>query len=205
MSLNPGSFLITVGNWVGINKNNLVLDPKADAEIWNQPIYKYTLRYYNPVTGGFYSNVDSAKTTQAQLRYCGSSWCSNIRSTCSEGTYVVGVFFQVTYSVENNPQHSNVSQNDAWKTDSFDSAVTLDAEGNIIGGTWRYNIHPNFIWRPDEKLDIKGVSDDAAAAFDGRSSTLKTYTSLVRASSNKGQILKSFIVWLAKASSNNPN
>jgi len=200
-SLNPGSFLITIGNWIGLQGKVAVLDPKADAEIWNQPMRAYSLRYYNVITNSFYSNANDAKVSLNQLYYCNTSRCRIILNNNSGAAYIVGAFIQVTYINETNPIHALYTQPNSSQTDNFDSSISLDSNMNIIGGDWNTNAYPNFVWRADESLPVTGVSDASTPYFDGSSDTLRSFTNYAQTGSQKGQVLKSFISWLVAQSS----
>jgi hypothetical protein len=204
-SLNPGSFVVSIGNWMGLLGKSCVIDPKADPEIWNQPVKAYSLRYYNIVTGAFYSSAKAAMVSRDRLRYCGTQWCRNVYNTSSNAVNVVGAFIRVTYTVETNPVYSTTTRPDSLKTENFDSAIELDQNGNIIGGEWRYNVYPNFMWTPDIELPVEGVSDDACDSavpvFGGSAGDLIKMTSLAQTGSKRGQVLRSFINWLVDKSS----
>lgn len=203
-SLNPGSFLIALANWMGINGKCATIDPKADPEIWNQPIKSYSLRYYNIRTNQFYSSPKSAMIPISQLRYCGSSWCRSAYAGAqnSGASYIVGAFMRVTYVVETNPVYASYSKPDALKTGNFDSFIELDQEGNIIGGDWRYRDYPNFMWRPDEDMPIIGVSDEVVTSFVGSREDAQQMTVHARNASKKGQVLKAWIEYMLKQASN---
>jgi hypothetical protein len=202
-SLNPGSFLVAIGNWMGINGKGATIDPKADPEIWNQPLKSYSLRYYNIRTNQFYASPKSAMIPVSQLRYCGSSWCRSAYAGAqsSGAAYVVGAFMRVTYVVETNPVYASYSKPDALKTGNFDSFIELDEDGNVIGGDWRYRDYPNFMWRPDEDMPILGVSDEAITSFTGTREDAQQLTVHARTASKKGQVLKSWIDFMLNQAS----
>jgi hypothetical protein len=200
-SINPASFIITLANRIGIQKKNLVLDPEADPEIWNQPVYSYTMRYYNVINNKFSSDPDISKINVSQLRSCRSAWCNKICASLSQSTkYVIGTFLNVVYTVESQLNHSNVTNPEKFKTGNWDSAIELDDSGNVIGGEWKYRIHPNFLWRADEDLPFEGVSDKSFTSFGGDSSELSKITNLAISASKKGQVLKAFIKYLVSKS-----
>jgi hypothetical protein len=199
-SLNPASFLIAITNWMGIRNKCAVLDPKADAEIWNQPWKQYTLRYYSIVDSRFYSDADSAKASISQLSSCGTSRCRSALANNRDAAYVVGCFFQFTYIDETNPIHALYTMPDKSKTGSFDSFIALDENMNVTGGNWNTGVYPNFVWMPAEGEKIGGINDDAVTDFRGTSQELKNNLKFAQSSSRKGQVLKAFIDWLVAQS-----
>jgi hypothetical protein len=42
--LNPGSWHVAVTNLTGLRQKGLVFDRRADAEVWNQPLYSYKIK-----------------------------------------------------------------------------------------------------------------------------------------------------------------
>jgi hypothetical protein len=200
-SLNAASFLIAIANWMGIRSKCAVLDPKADAEIWNQPWKQYQLRYYNIITNYFYSDPEDAKVSIDQVRSCRSPRCRNALASNQNGSYFVGCFFQITYAEETNAVHTLYTLPDKYKTDNFDSTISLDENDNIIGGNWNTGIYPNFVWMPAEGEKIGGINDDILTSFKGTSQELKNNRDLAISSSRKGQVLKAFIDWLVVQSS----
>jgi hypothetical protein len=195
-SLNPGSFVVSLGNWMGLLGNSVVIDPKADPEIWNQPVKAYSLRYYNIATGAFYASAKAAMISRDRLRYCGTQWCRTVFNTSSGAAAVVGAFIRVTYVVETNPIFSTTTRPDSLKTENFDSALELDENGNISGGEWRYNVYPNFMWTAELEKPVEGVSDAAVPYFGGSVDELNKMTSFAQTASKRGQVLKAFINWL---------
>jgi hypothetical protein len=159
------------------------------------------MRYYNVINNKFSSDPDISKINVSQLRSCRSAWCNKICASLSQSTkYVIGTFLNVVYTVESQLNHSNVTNPEKFKTGNWDSAIELDDSGNVIGGEWKYRIHPNFLWRADEDLPFEGVSDKSFTSFGGDSSELSKITDLAISASKKGQVLKAFIKYLVSKS-----
>jgi len=201
-SVNPGAFLITLGNRVGLQKRSLVIDPEADPEVWNQPVKAYSVRYYNVFNNQFSGNPYVVRVSTGSLRSCGSQWCRQIaRNISPSASSVVGAIVRLTYTKETDLVHSSYTLPDKLHTDTFDCAIELDGSGNIVGGEWKHILHPNFMWAPDEDKPIESVSDKDVTAFGGSSSELSTFTKAAATASAQGQLLRAFIRYLIDNSS----
>jgi hypothetical protein len=123
----------------------MVLDVTYDYEVWNQPIYAYEYRYYNPKTS-------SAQTTLAAATVAIDDFTNDkfraFRSPTAK--FVVGVQVVVSYVVETSPTQrteDNPSY-DAIQKATYYYELELDANKIIIGGEWYQNKHPDFLWTP---------------------------------------------------------
>jgi hypothetical protein len=142
---NPGSWHLTIVNQLGVNKKPFVIDANHDYEIWNQPVYSYEYSYFNPYT-------------RAQVRYLKdaiiplSSYNNDkfYRYRNLNTVFVVGIAMKLVYIAET---RATLATRDG---EEFDRRVAvnylydleLDTYGNIIGGEWYHNQHPNFMWVP---------------------------------------------------------
>ncbi len=202
-SINPGAFLIALGNRIGLEGKSIVFDPEADPEIWNQPIKAYSAGYYNILTRRFTGNTRYARSSIEQLkRYCRSRYCWKvIRNVSSETEYVIGVVFRVKYTKETELLHSYRTIPEKMQTDTFDSIVELDKDGNIIGGSWNHIVHPNFIWMPDEEHKMSSVGDGDDDEYSGKPEQLREMRENAVKASRKGQLLKVVVEYLIKRAS----
>jgi len=65
-TVNPASLVIVLANQIGIRKKHLIYDPDSNGQIWNQPVYGYTLKYFNPITNE-YGKTNSVKVSMASF------------------------------------------------------------------------------------------------------------------------------------------
>ena len=201
-SLNPASVIITLGNWMGIDKKNLILDPNADPEIWNESAYAYEMRYYNPLSNQFSSSASNAKVAISQIRNSSDQFLRNLAANASPATtHLAGVFMRLTYAVNNQLNYDVVSYPDEFKTQGVDAVVELDAYNNLVGGEWKTESYPNFMWRYDENFPIQGVSDHYVPYFNGNPNQSRSFTNYARNASNQGQLIKAVVQYLIDASS----
>jgi hypothetical protein len=200
-AINPATFIIIIANQMGIKKLNLIFDPKSDDEKWNQPIYSYSMRYFNILNNQFYSSCKEAKISVDKLKGTNDKFLNFLaRTVTSQTTHVIGVLIEVTYSIEVNPVHDQTSTKNFFKTDKFIAAIFLDKLGNLIGGQWKYNLHPNFMWKHEETIPPSSVCDDKSQVFSGSVSSLKNLAPNSLKCSKNGQLIKVIIDYLIKLS-----
>lgn len=142
---NPGSFHTAILNQIGISKRSLVMDATYDYQVWNQPILSYKLKYVNLATN---TTKDTLEDAIININDYENDKFSSYRANST--TQIVGVKMELEYLSETSPTHK--------KTDSehYDHTVTvdyfydleIDKKGNIIGGEWYSNAHPDFLWTP---------------------------------------------------------
>lgn len=142
---NPGTWHVSVVNQVGVSKRSMVLDVTFDYEVWNQPVYEYEYQYFNPQTRRATNSL--ADATVAIGDYTNDKF-KRFRSTKTQS--VVGVSMTVKYIVETHPQQleRDTPAMDAVQSVTYEYDLELDAEGDIIGGEWYRNKHPDFLWTP---------------------------------------------------------
>ncbi|MDK2123900.1 hypothetical protein [Parachitinimonas caeni] len=142
---NPGTWHQAVVNQIGVSKRSFVLDATYDYEVWNQPVLGYSYTYFNPQTGKAFTTAKEAMIARAN--YTNDKF-AKYRS--ANGVNVVGVRMTLSYIVETEPSQASVDSpsRDAITNVSYMYDLELDANGNIIGGEWYTNRHPDFLWTP---------------------------------------------------------
>ena len=142
---NPGAWHLSVVNRIGVKQKSFVIDATYDYEVWNQPVFKYKYTYFNPQTGKRAKSLESA--TVSLNEYTNDKF-KNHRDPNS--TSVVGVVMELTYVVETRPTHFSKDSfaQDAHRTATYIYDIELNRDGEIIGGEWYQNTHPDFLWTP---------------------------------------------------------
>jgi hypothetical protein len=202
-SINPGALLTTFANHIGINGNNLIFDPDTRGEIWNQPVYKYSLEYFNVLTneeGGFDDSIQDIRN----LSNSDDKLVNFINRKKSPNTAnIIGVHMTVYFIMESHPIHSEVVEIDdkkIIKDKKYSFSVELDESLNVIGGEWLSNNHPIFIWDVDEPYHVKSMYDNIG--FNGNTDELRSLTNYAKDASSKYKVLKSIVRYLLNNSSN---
>ncbi|MCM2281226.1 MAG: hypothetical protein NDI61_05195, partial [Bdellovibrionaceae bacterium] len=153
---NPGSWHIAITNQIGIARRSLIIDATYDYEVWNQPVYSYQYRYFNPQTG---QSAPSLQSAIVPIEAFSVDKFKRFRSP--QAKFVVGIFMDVKYIVETDPDHetTNSSAQDAWLTAEYMYDLELDKNGRILGGEWYSNGHPDFLWSPEAGSRSKAAGD----------------------------------------------
>ena len=160
---NPGTWHMTVVNQIGVSKRSLVVDATYDYEVWNQPGLSYEYTYINLNTKQASNNL--AETIIDLDDYTNDPF-SRYRSNRTK--QIVGISMDFDYMVETSPtaDRTDSPDKDAIHTARYLYDIEIDASGNIIGGEWRTNLHPDFIWTPaPERKAITAFEDQATGSW----------------------------------------
>lgn len=154
---NPGTWHLSMVNQLGASKRSTVMDVTFDYEVWNQPVYAYEYRYFNPQSMYYASTLSGATVSKAAFT---SDRFRTFRG--SQYVSVVGVQMEVSYVVETNPSQRETDSptQDGIQKVTYLYDLELDSANNIIGGEWYTNKHPDFLWTPG-----KGIR--AATSYEG--------------------------------------
>jgi hypothetical protein len=128
--MNPGAMHVILANQIGLQQIAFITERKADDEDWNQPVFGYTFQ----TTGSAISTVPGAQgvVVHGILNYTEDLDASYVQP-------VVGT--------------SNFHANKIV----MDYVLDVDAQGNIIGGTWASGSdRPGYFWFTKNHLDFTG-------------------------------------------------
>ena len=149
---NPGTWHMAVVNQIGVNRRSFVLDATYDYEVWNHPVIGYRYSYFNPITG---ADVSSMAQARVALPSAGDRFA---RFRGRDSKSIIGIKMSMEYGVETEPtqRRSDSAELDGTTTVEYVYDLELDGEGNILGGEWYSNKHPDFLWTPDEPSPTSG-------------------------------------------------
>ncbi|NUM89500.1 MAG: hypothetical protein HUU37_09875, partial [Bdellovibrionales bacterium] len=154
---NPGTWHLAVVNQIGHSKRSFVMDMTYSYEVWNQPVLSYGYIYFNPRTKKAVKTLGEARVDLAGFdtdRYA---------KTRSRGaTAVVGVAMDVTYVSEAVPGHhaTDSASRDQTVTLRYLYDLELNSRGEIVGGEWWKNDHPDFLWSPEKGARVTTMADE---------------------------------------------
>jgi len=174
-SNNAASWHIAFGNWIGIQKKGIIFDPNPDGEVWNQPAYSHSLRYFNVLTGYYTSSSSDAMVNFSSVASSTDSFLNFVYRYADKTNtkYVIGVVATVIYISENSPQQTNTIFAENKTTVTYQYELELDSQYNIIGGQWYTNFHTNFVWKVHTPANATGPYDQYVPSFDGSVQSLK--------------------------------
>jgi hypothetical protein len=138
--VNPSTWHIGIVHQIGVEKRSFVFDATYDQQVWNYPVYAYTYSYFNPQT------LRTTKTMEGSAVRVRDYTIDKFKPYRSkEAVYIVGVAMDVSYAIPTQPSKKPV-YNSQFHTVKYVYDLELDGNGNIIGGEWYSNFHPDFIW-----------------------------------------------------------
>lgn len=144
---NPGTWHLAVVNQTGVSRRSMVMDATYDYEVWNQPVVGYKYRYFNPKKGRYARSLSDASVLKT-----GFDKDRFKKYRDPETETIVGIAMDISYIVETVPEHrsDDSPRYDQVQTVRYYYDLELDALGNIIGGEWYQNAHPDFLWTPEK-------------------------------------------------------
>lgn len=163
---NPAAWHLAIAHQIGLARRSFVIDATFDYEVWNQPVLGYSYRYFNPQTSRLVDTIAQARVTRAQYT---KDHFKKYRSP--QAATFVGIVMDMTYVSETLPTHapSNGPYNDELISVRYIYDLELDAAGNIIGGEWQTNKHPDFLWVPQPGARAVSVADaEASGEWNGQ-------------------------------------
>lgn len=195
---NPASWHLSVLNQIGITGRSMIMDATYDYQVWNQPILGYKVKYFNPENNR--TSNDPADVTIAMGDYTKDKF-TKYRS--SRAVSVVGVEMVVDYMVETNPTHREYDQPrlDGVSRVRYYYDLELDSAGNVIGGEWYQNRHPDFLWTPTPEAVAKSYYD-GRGSWDVTQSIPDSWKTQAPRASRHTQPMTSIVSALFEASSN---
>jgi hypothetical protein len=142
---NAGSFHLVIANRIGLRNQPLVADMTRGNQVWNHPIYAF------------------------KSKILGESLA--VAAGAAPGTVkMVRVSTTLTFIDEYGPQWGA----EPWsptapqvRSQTFHYLLELDAEGRIIGGEWRDEVRPDFLWEqpgPNLTDEMAPLAEIVAAA-----------------------------------------
>lgn len=191
---NPGSFHLAVLNLMGLNAQTFIVDTSAGNEVWNRSIKSYRFKYFKPGTHNFTDKLEHAITSIDDYK---NDPFAKYRS--SRTASIVGVWMELSYIIGTRPSNSLVDspERDLLGTHSLWYDIEIDQDGNIIGGEWQNEHHPDFLWVVGDNIKPRSLYDfiigNNLNAYDGTTSLPPMITSYAKKAALKNQLLFSVL------------
>lgn len=194
---NPGTWHMSVVNQIGISHRSFIMNADYDYEVWNQPIFAYSYTYFNPQTLKEISSFQSAVIPIEDFK---KDKFKKYRSP--DTRFIVGISMKVTYTKELAAAQRNSESPD---TDIIRSAnylydLELDNSGNIIGGEWYKNLHPDFLWTPAIDAHISDPLEQNLSPWSGSEILPQDWRDLAIQKSQKGMVMSRLVDELIRLS-----
>ena len=126
--VNPGSFFIAITNVIGLLRDPVVLDVDVNNEVWNSAAFAYDY-------------------TLAPKKTIGRNAA---RGTVKEYTVTMNVYNNKGATPRKAPNGS-VSMKSTYLY-----TIEIDRLGNVIGGEWITEKHPDFVWMSNKVIIAPG-------------------------------------------------
>lgn len=149
---NPATVILALVNQIGVKNESMIVDATFDREVWNQPALGYKIvSLFNPQTN---RTVDSLAAARVSLPFRGDKFARWREERKSGATSVVGLAVDFTYIAETAPTsaRSDSSSMDRRVTVRYLADVELNSRGDLVGGEWYHQLHPDFMWHPRSKV-----------------------------------------------------
>lgn len=141
--LNPGSMQVLLGNTVGKGLP-LIMDRDADSVTWNRTIRSYETKELK--TGGYHRIQPPRKCPSEEAKL------KNPKLPCpASGTVYempVRTSINIIMNTDSNMSNPGGTQPTTSSTITLDYYLEINAKGEIIGGSWISDKHPDTFWRP---------------------------------------------------------
>lgn len=160
----PGIWHLSIVNRLGRGGKSFVFDNTYDYEVWNQPVQSYHYTYFNPRTR---KNADSIEQAKVSVESFPEDIFAKYRAPRKEGlTHIVGVAMDVVYVSETYPTQESTDSVDDDRLVSvrYMYDLELNAKGEILGGEWYSNAHPDFLWTPEDDQRAETFWDEQVSA-----------------------------------------
>lgn len=195
---NPGNWHVAIVNQIGLAKRSFVIDATFDYEVWNQPVYGYKYKYFNPQTG---REARTLKTGTVAINEFSNDKFKKFRS--KKTASVIGIEMEVSYIAETLPSANltDSPSNDRVVTVTYMYDLELNDKGQIIGGEWYSNAHPDFLWLPPADSRAESYGEQALEGSWNVGQPLPEFWRdiAIRTATKHGQPLASIIEPLIKA------
>jgi len=146
---NPATFHLVLEDYIARQQKSFIADVYSDYQVWNQPI------------AGYRASLSNQRLLSNDPSY----------RHAAQGTHsLVDVSLILYYVNESSPDHNPTSPRISQKAMRY--SLELDNRGFIIGGEWRSQDRPDFLW---ELRRTPQTSDSGALNYE-------TLTELIRVS-----------------------
>ena len=196
--VNPGTFHMALVNELGQMHRGFVMDSTFDWEVWNYPIAAYSYHYFNPQTLVVSDSISGASVPAARFTIDKFK-----KYRAPEARSYVGVAMDVTYASVLQPS-TKVIDKQKYHTVRYVYDLELDAKGNIIGGEWYSNFHPDFLWNPPIGSRAMAAVEKASLtplSWDGQASISPEIRTMAAKASAKGEPLAVIVERLVQMAS----
>ena len=189
--VNPALWHMALVNQLNSAERHLIMDATYDVQVWNQPLVAYSYAYFNPQTKRTARTLAEATVP---IQVFTNDKFKAYRSP--KAASVVGVALNARY-IEGTPAgHRPVDdpKGDLYIDVSYLYDVELDASGNMIGGEWYKNAHPDFLWVPAPNMKpVSSFENEAISQWSGTGPLPEDWRAAAKKAAQKTQPLAKIV------------
>ncbi len=199
---NPASFHLAVIQLLGIGRWPFILDTSAGIEVWKHTEISYSIEYFRPGSNALTQNIQSALIKYAD--YKNRDPFKFFRS--KEINSIVGINLTLTLISTTLPSilKTNSTSEDQNEKVTYNYDLELDSNLNIIGGQWKNNNHPDFLWVIARDYFPQTIEDRSLQSrlsnYDGITPLDQYSLDLARSAAKKNKILFTLLEAMIKLS-----
>ncbi|MCO5143248.1 MAG: hypothetical protein M9962_09190 [Oligoflexia bacterium] len=196
---NPATFHLSLVNQIGLMGRSFTLDSVNSSEVWNYPIKNYQISYFDVQTE---QTSDDWKSLLVRKEIYNNDPYQKYRS--NDVAYILGAKASVrVLSDEEEPSTDKVDgvEQDVYLDFSFSYDLELDENFEVIGGEWRSENFPDFLWVATRNAKIYSYgSDYIREPWDGAAPVPVSWKSAYEIDAEEGMILSNFVDLLVRKS-----
>lgn len=187
--INPATWHKLIVNRIGVLRKSFIIDATFDYQVWNQPVFAYSYKYYDPVTSEESDTLASAVRSYEDFR--STDRFAKYRSPRTRS--IVGISMGVGYIAEmgvNVLEVDNSEGHAIWAGYRYD--LELDENGEVVGGEWENEFHPDFVWAPKTGAwpQAPGEYSLAPTAWNAQDPLPRRWRETAIAASRAGRVLE---------------
>lgn len=203
---NPATLHLAVTNLIGRAKVAMVADHSFSAEVWNNPMVRYSLTFFNPVTKAMSAKLD--KSVLVDFNDKGFVKVDRFRhpkfNTRGKNVdKVVGVTLTVDYVNEVSPAIGNrPAENEYLRATYVYDLELIEKNGAyaITGGEYYSNQHPDFLWVPQRNAVALSAWDVGAGRVEYKGTPTEALTRVAQNASGRGSPLCEVVAHMVRES-----
>lgn len=193
---NPGAWHLAVVNQMGVSKRSFVMDATYDYQVWNQPVLRYQYTYFNPITRKAVATIEEARVRPEDFKD------DKFKSYRTQGArWIVGIAMDLVYLLESTPTDrlTDNPEHDEFRKVRYMYDLELAENGNILGGEWYTNLHPDFLWKPHPLSSARAYGDyeldqtDPGTRWSGEGPIPERWANAIRRSTLRAQPLERIV------------
>ena len=195
-SLNPAAWHRALLHLAGVRGDVVFVDHTPSREVWNSPIIAYDFVYVNPISGRETSKLGDALVPLALVANDSRRLLRN-----PSAKSLVGVLMRLSIaggstSAVDGPQPAKAIHI------KYSYDLEVDDEGQLVGGEWTSDTHPDFLWALERGYEPQTMADQVIGVREWNGSRIpENWLPAIHHSSDKHEPMGAIVRGLIRMSS----